>query len=321
MALDKKDVCMIVYSTVKTMFQRLVTHRTSGAFKEAIWGYFFTLPWLIGFVVFSAGPICAVIYFGFTRYDILSSAYWIGLKNYSKMLYDPLFWKSLYNTVYFVFFSVSLRMFLGFILALLVNRNIKGITIIRSIFYLPVVVPIVATSMLWCWILQPHLGVINYLSELLGLPHILWIVTERWSKPSIVLVSLWTVGETMVIFLAGLQNVPEQLYEAAEIDGTGPWNKLIRITIPMLTPTIFFNLIISIINSFQVFAFAYIITGGGPLDSTLFYVLYIFQQGFKYFHMGYASALAVILLLLVVSLTIYLFRSSESWVYYEAERK
>lgn len=313
---------MKVLRAVNSFISRVRIHRISMAGKETVWGYLFILPWIIGLAIFLAGPILAAFYFGFTKYDILSSPVWIGLGNYHQILTDdPLFWKSLYNTVYFVGLSVSLRMIIGFILALLLNAKIRGIVVLRACYYLPVVVPIVATSILWSWILQPQFGVINYFMEMAKLPRIQWIVSEAWSKPSIVLVSLWRLGETMIIFLAGLQAIPRQLYEAAEVDGTSQWSKLTKITIPMLTPTIFFNLVIAIINSFQVFSVAYIITGGGPLNSTLFYMLYIFRQGFEYFHMGYASALAVILFLIIVILTILVVKSAKSWVYYEAERR
>jgi len=287
--------------------------------RQALWGVFFISPWLVGFMTFKGGPIFSAIYFGFTRYDAMSHPVWLGLQNYKEILVDPLFWKSVYNTVYFVFFNVAFKMLFSLVLALLVNSKIRGISIFRTTFYLPMVVPVVATSILWNWILHPEFGVVNYLLNLLNLPDIKWIVTERWSKPSIVLVSLWRLGETMVIFLAGLQSIPEQVYEAAKIDGANAWTVLLRITIPLLTPTILFNLVISVIRAFQVFSFAYIITRGGPLNSSLFYMLYVFRQAFKYFNLGYASALAVILFTLLVLFTFVLMKSSRRWVYYEAE--
>ncbi len=294
----------------------------SKAGKEAIWGYFFISPWIVGLLAFSALPILSAVYYGFTRYDIFSAPVWIGLTNYKKMFTDdPLFWKSLYNTAYYVCVSVPLRLLLAFALAMLLNSKIRGMAVYRSLIYLPMVVPIVAAAILASWILHPRIGIMNYLLNLLKIPAIRWMVTERWSKPAIVLVSLWRIGETMIIFLAGLQGIPTQLYEAADIDGAASSIKLFRITIPMLTPVILFNLVIDIIHSFQVFAFALIMTRGGPLNSSLFFVLYIYQQGFNFFHMGYACGLATVLFLIVLGLTILVFRSSESWVYYEAEGK
>jgi multiple sugar transport system permease protein len=288
--------------------------------KDAIWGYFFISPWIIGLIAFSALPILSAIYYGFTRYDIFTPPVWIGLANFKKMFTaDPLFWKSLYNTAYYVCISVPLRLLLAFTLAMLLNSRIRGMAVYRSLVYLPMVVPIVAAAILASWILHPRIGVMNYLLSLLKIPAIRWMVTERWSKPAIVLVSLWRIGESMIIFLAGLQGIPTQLYEAAAIDGATPRIKLLRITIPMLTPVILFNLIIDIIHSFQVFAFAMIMTKGGPLNSSLFFVLYIYQQSFNFFHMGYACGLATVLFFIILGLTILVFRSSESWVYYEAE--
>ncbi len=290
--------------------------------KEALWGYIFISPWIAGLLAFSALPILSAIFYGLTRYDIFSPPVWIGLKNYKKMFSDdPLFWKSLYNTAYFVSISVPLRLLIAFTLAMLLNSKIKGLALFRSFFYLPMVVPIVATAILSSWILQPRIGILNYCLRLLKLPAIQWMVTEMWSKPAIILVSLWRIGETMIIFLAGLQGIPTQLYEAADIDGATQRSKLFRITIPMLTPAILFNLVINIIHSFQVFAFAFIMTNGGPLNSSLFYVLYIYRQGFWFFHMGYASGLATVLFLIILIFTILVFRSSESWVYYEAEKR
>ena len=288
--------------------------------KEAIWGYFFISPWIVGLIAFSAIPILSAIYYGFTRYDIFTPPVWIGLTNYRKMFTDdPLFWKSLYNTAYYVCISVPLRLLLAFSLAMLLNSRIRGMAVYRSLIYIPMVVPIVAAAILASWILHPRIGIMNYLLSFMKIPAIRWMVTERWSKPAIVLVSLWRIGETTIIFLAGLQGIPTQLYEAADIDGATPRVKLFRITIPMLTPVILFNLIIDIIHSFQVFAFALIMTKGGPLNSSLFFVLYIYQQSFNFFHMGYACGLATVLFLIVLGLTILVFRSSESWVYYEAE--
>ncbi|HBY97920.1 MAG TPA: ABC transporter permease [Chloroflexi bacterium] len=287
--------------------------------RQALWGYIFILPWLLGFLLFTAGPILAVFYLGFTEYSVFSPPSWVGLKNYSKIFADdPLFVTSLGNTLYYVALSVPGQIVLAFFVALLLNSRIRGLGIYRTIFYLPVIVPYVVTSVLFLWILDPQVGILKYFLSGVGLPSPQWFQSETWSKPGIVLLSLWYMGTYMLIFLAGLQGIPEHLYEAADLDGATARQKLFSITIPLMTPTIFFNLINGIINSFQVFTFAYIITKGGPLNSTLFYVLYIYRQAFEFFHMGYASALATILFVLVLGVTVLMFRWSRSWVFYEA---
>ncbi|MCZ7574589.1 MAG: sugar ABC transporter permease [Ardenticatenaceae bacterium] len=287
--------------------------------RQALWGYIFILPWLLGFLLFTAGPILAVFYLGFTEYSVFSPPSWVGLKNYSKIFADdPLFVTSLGNTLYYVALSVPGQIVLAFFVALLLNSRIRGLGIYRTIFYLPVIVPYVVTSVLFLWILDPQVGILKYFLSGVDLPSPQWFQSETWSKPGIVLLSLWYMGTYMLIFLAGLQGIPEHLYEAADLDGATARQKLFSITIPLMTPTIFFNLINGIINSFQVFTFAYIITKGGPLNSTLFYVLYIYRQAFEFFHMGYASALATILFVLVLGVTVLMFRWSRSWVFYEA---
>jgi multiple sugar transport system permease protein len=287
--------------------------------REAIWGYAFILPWLIGLVWFSAGPVLGVLYFSFTEYSVLESPTWVGLKNYQRIFTnDPLFLASLGNTLYYVGVTVPLLIFLGFVVALLLNRNVRGITGYRAAFYLPTVVPSVANAVVWVWLFNPELSAFKVLFDLLRVPSPLWLQSEEWSKPALVVVGIWGgLGTMMMIFLAGLQGIPDQLYEAAEIDGASAWQKLLSVTIPLMTPTIFFNLVIGIINSFQVFVYAFIMTKGGPLNSSLVYVLYIYRHAFEYFQMGYASALAFILFLLVLVLTLLVFWSSKRWVHYE----
>jgi multiple sugar transport system permease protein len=201
----------------------------------------------------------------------------------------------------------------------MLNQKIKGHTFFRTIFYIPMIVPVAATAVLFSWLFQTRIGIVNNILTMLNLPNVRWLVTETWSKPTIVIVSLWRIGESIIIFLAGLQGIPKVLYEAAEVDGANSRQKLFRITIPMLAPTILFVLIIEVITMFQAFIWAFVMTKGGPLNSTLFYVLYIYRQAFQYFDMGYASALAVILFILVLLLTISLFKWSRSWVYTEVE--
>lgn len=286
--------------------------------RKALEGYLFASPWIIGFFLFTAGPMIASLVLSFCRYDILTTLKWIGIENYRQLFSAPLFWTSLYNTVYWVVFGVPLRLAMALFLALLMNRKLRGTPLFRTIFYVPSVVSGVALAMLWVWLFDPSVGLINTLLRMLGITNPpLWLGSEQWSKPALILMSLWGIGGTMVIFLAGLQDIPEQLYEAAEIDGAGAWHKFRTITIPLLTPSIFFNLIMGVINSFQVFTQAYVMTRGGPLYSTYFYVLYIYDEGFQYMHMGYASALAWILFIIILSLTLIQFVFSKRWVVYE----
>lgn len=287
--------------------------------RNAMWGYIFILPWIVGLLVFMAGPVLSVFYYSFTKFDIFSPPTWIGLKNYARAIFeDGLFWRSLTNTASYVALSVPLRLVLAFALALLLRVSSRGTALFRAAFYVPTVVPYVAASILWSWMLHPRLGVVNYLLKSAGLSPPMWLLSETWAKPAIAMLNVWHVGQPMVVFLAGLQGIPEDLYEAARIDGASRWQLVRRITIPIMSPVILYNSIIGIINAFQVFTFAYIMTGGGPLNSTLFYSLYIYRQGFNYFDMGYASALAMILFLLVLGMTILLFRLSSSWVHYES---
>jgi multiple sugar transport system permease protein len=289
----------------------------TGAGREAMWGYFFIAPWLIGLVVFTLNPILSVVRWSFTNYAILGSPQWVGLQNFEQISVDPLFLKSLYNTGYFVFFRVPIYLLLAFCLALLLNRAGRLIPIFRSLIYLPAVAPVVGLAVVWALLLDPRTGYVNYYLGLLGVPKLNWLTSELLAKPVIVTLSLWSVGIPTMIFLAGLQGVPEQLYEAAEIDGASGWQKLRAITVPMMTPTILLNLVIEIINSFQVFAYAFILTSGGPANATLFYILYIYRHAFEFFQMGYAAALSLILFLIVLALTVVVMKSSDKWVQYE----
>ena len=288
------------------------------SFRENLAGYLFASPWLIGFVIFVLGPILASLYLSFTKYDILRPPVWIGIKNYSKMFTDDeLFWKSLYNTLFYTVFSVPLAVIGSLLLALLLNSKIKGIGFFRTIFYLPSVTTGVAMALLWLWLFDPGVGLINAIIRFFGLKGPLWFQDELWAKPTMILVSLVAIGGTRcMVFLAGLQGLPVELYEAAEIDGANWWLKFKNITVPLLSPVILFNVIISIINSFKVFTNAYVITEGGPLNATLFYVLYLYRNAFTWLKMGYASALAWIFFIIVFCLTLVQLWMSKKWVYY-----
>lgn len=285
--------------------------------REALWGYGFIAPYVLGFIFFTAYPVAAVFYLGFTDYDALRPPLWVGLNNYIAISSDPTFYKSIFNTVFYVTLAVPGQLLVSFGAALLLNRKIKGVGFWRAVYYLPVVIPYVVSSVLLVWFLDPGVGILKYVLNQVGLPAPLWLLDETWAKPAIVLLSLWYQGSYMIIFLAGLQAIPQQLFEAAEIDGAGPWRKMLLVTIPLLTPTVLFNLVIGIIGSFQVFTFAYIMTGGGPLQSTLFYVYYVYNRAFRFFDMGYAAALASILFVVVLTLTLAVFKWSDRWVYYE----
>lgn len=284
-------------------------------------GALFTSPWIIGFLLFTLYPIVMSFYYSFTSYDVLTPPKWVGLQNYKQMLFnDPLFWKSLYNTLYYTVFSVPLGLIFGLILALLLNMKVKGMSIYRTIYYLPTIVPVVASSVLWLWMFDPQIGIIN---GFLGFLHISgpgWLIDPNWSKPALILMSLWGIGGSMIIYLAGLQDVPQELYESVEIDGGTWWHKLRYITVPMISPVIFFNLIMGFIGSFQYFTQAYVMTSGGPMDSTLFYSLYLFNNAFRYMHMGYASALAWVLFVIILLATLLIFKTSAKWVYYGGDR-
>jgi len=286
--------------------------------RRALEGYLLIAPWVIGFLAFTVGPLLASLYFSFTDYDVLQPPTWIGLGNYAQMATaDPVFWTALGNTAFYTLLAVPLGLVAGLAVAMLLNQRVPGLAVLRSIYYLPSVMPIVANAILWLWLLDPNTGIINSLLRLVGGPQPGWLGDPNWAKPALVLMSLWGFGQAMIIYLAGLQNIPAELYEAAELDGAGGWARFRHVTLPMLSPVILFNLIIGTINSFQVFTTAFIMTGGGPVNATRFYVLYLFNQAFGYFHMGYAAAMAWLLFLIVVAVALIQFRLIGSHVYYE----
>jgi multiple sugar transport system permease protein len=292
--------------------------RTNHRAKEYLVGYLFVSPWIIGFVAFTLWPFLQSIYLSFTRYNIVSPAKWVGTANYRMLLtQDPLFWQSAWVTIKFAIVSVPLGIFFGIALALLLNINVKGIAAFRTIFYLPSIVPTVATSVLFIWILNPNLGLINRTLGLAGIKGPAWLSTAPWAFYSLIMMALWGVGGSMIIYLAGLKDIPVHLYEAATIDGANAFRKMRHITLPMMTPVIFFNLIMGIIGAFQYFTQAYVITPtGGPEDSTYFYSLYLYNRAWKYLDMGYASAMAWMLFLVIIVMTGIVFRSQRRWVHY-----
>ena len=283
---------------------------------ENVWFFIFLSPWIIGFLIFTAGPMIASIAISFTRWELLQPPVFVGLANWTGMFKDPLFGQSLKVTLVYTIFNVPISLVAGFALALLMNVNLPGITLFRTIYYLPSLVSGVAVAMLWTWILNPSFGLINYMLSFFGIQGPQWIFSQAWVLPSFILMNLWGVGGGMVIYLAGLQSIPTELYEAADIDGAGWWRKLISMTIPLISPVILFNLIIGMINSFQVFTQAYVMTKGGPGNASLFYVLYLYRNAFQYFQMGYASALAWVLFVIVAFFAFLIFRTSKDRVYY-----
>lgn len=281
-------------------------------------GILFILPWLLGFFAFNLYPLLASFYYSFTSYNVLTSPEWIGFENYKELFFnDSLFLISLKNTLYYVVVAVPLYLIAGVFLAILLNLKVKGMSFLRTMFYVPSIVPIVATTILWRWIFNPQIGLMNTLLNRIGLPSIGWLTDPFWAKPSLILMGLWGIGGGMVIYLAGLQDVPQDLYDAADVDGANWWQKTIKITIPMISPVIFFNLIMGIIGAFQYFTQAYIMTNGGPLNATLFYSLYLYQNAFTFFKMGYASAQAWILFIIVLLATAIVFKSSARFVFYQ----
>ena len=285
--------------------------------RETFWFYVFASPWILGFLLFYFGPMLASFWLSLTNYSVLLPTRFMGFSNYSAMFEDNLLGISIWNTAYYAALAVPTSMAAGLGLAMVLNRgDLRGRSFLRSAFYVPAIMPLVAVSILWIWLLQPRFGLINTLLYFLSIKGPNWLGDPAWSKPGLVVMNLTGVGINMVIFLAALQGVPTHLYEAAELDGANRLRKFWHVTIPMISPAIFFVVVIGFINSFQVFTQAYIMTEGGPADSTLFYVLYLYRHAFNYFKMGYASAMAWLLFIVIVVLTYIQFRLSLRWVHY-----
>lgn len=287
-------------------------------------GWLFVSPWVIGFVLLTAGPMVYSLYLSFTASSLLSPPQWVGLENYRRMFADPIFYRSLGNTAYYAVLGVPLGMILSLGLALLLDAPVRGLGFFRTLFFLPSVTNTVALSILWLWLLNPEFGLINLALARFGVEGPLWLQDEAWAKPALVLMSLWTVGGQMIICLAALQGVPPELKEAAAIDGAGPVRRFFAVTLPLISPALLFNLIMGLVGALQVFTQAFVMTGGvqpgsegGPNQSTLFIVLYIYKKAFQEYDMGYASALAWALFLIITVCTWIAWRVSKSRVHYE----
>jgi len=285
-------------------------------------GLLFISPWLIGFLAFVAYPIAASLYYSLCDYSVLKPPVYIGIANYLELTEDPLFWHSLWNTLYFAVLFLPLATVLAIGLALLLNTGVRGMTLYRTIFFLPSLTPLVALGILWLWMLNGEYGVVNHALRVvlapLGMQPPTWLQSPAWSKPAIVLMSLWGVGHAMIIYLAALQDVPKQLYEAADLDGARWFSKIRHVTLPLLSPAIFFNVVIGLIASLQVFALPYVLTNGigGPARSTTFYTMYLYNCAFKYLRMGYACAMAWLLFAVILALTLIIHRVARRHVFY-----
>jgi multiple sugar transport system permease protein len=305
-------------------------HLTPQTRRNLRTGLLFISPWVVGFSAFYLYPALASLYYSFTDFKILQEPTWVGLANYQRMVSDPVFWKALGNTLYLTLIGIPLGVMSALGIALLLNvKRIVGIGVFRTIFYLPVVVPSVASALLWLWLLNPQYGLVNQGLSAIGLPHPAWFYDPDWAKAGIIMLTIWGVGDVVIIYLGALQGVPQHLYEAAEVDGAGRWAKIRNVTIPMISPAILFNMVTGAIGAFQYFTQAYVISEGtrigsgavgGVQNSLLFYGLNLYNNAFRYFKMGYASALAWVLLLIILLTTVIMLRLSRGRVYYEDER-
>ncbi len=305
-----------------SFWMRVVGAKSRLQVQEARWGYIFLIPWLLGLAIFIVGPILASAYFSFQEYDIVSPPEYIGAANYVRAFTaDKQFWPSLWRTLYYSLLVVPIGLTGSLLLAILLNQGIRGTNIFRTIFFLPHLTPAVALAVLWIWLFHPTVGPINTVLEGVGIPGPGWLQAKDWALPALIIISLWAGigGNTMLIFLAGLQGVPRELYEASEIDGAGRWAKFRNVTLPMISPTLLFNLILGIIGALKVFTLAFVATNGGPSYATWFYALHIYRQSFEYFRMGYGAALAWIFVIVLMVFTYIQIVMSRRWVYYAGE--
>ena len=285
--------------------------------RRTVTGYLFVGPFILGVLFWVLYPALMAAWLSFQDWNLITPSKYVGLKNFQTMFNDKLFWQALKVTSIFTFVSVPLSMILSFFMALLINTKVRGIALFRTIYYLPSIVPAVANAVLWAWILNTDFGLLNAVLNYFGLPKIAWLQETKFALPALILMSLWGVGQAMIIFLAGLQGIDEVYYEAAKIDGAGWWAQMVHITIPMMSSVIFFNLILGVIGSFQVFTAGYLITNGGPQNATLFFVLYLYRVGFQFLKMGYAAALSWVLFFIILIFTVIIFRTVGRRVYYQ----
>jgi multiple sugar transport system permease protein len=296
-------------------------HRRRAAFKRNLEGWLFASPWIIGFLLWTLGPMVASFILSFMEWDLVSSPRWVGLANLREMLHDSVLLQALKITTLYAILSVPLQLVFGLTLAMLLNTKIAGMRFYRTAFYLPSVLSGVAVALLWRWLFSSEFGLFNLLLSYAGIQGPSWLGDERWALPSLVLMSLWGVGASTIIYLAGLQGIPTDLYEAAEVDGARGWARFRYITLPLMTPVLFFQLIVGIIAALQIFTPALVMTNGGPNNATNFVLLYLYRNAFQYFRMGYASAIAWVLFLYILALTLIVFRSSALWVHYQGEQR
>lgn len=279
-------------------------------------GLLFASPFILGVLLLWLGPMLYSLYLVTQDWNLIRPPRYVGMRNFERLFSDPLVRKSLVNTAFFTFIGVPLQLTVAFLLALMLNQNVRGRGIYRTLYYLPAITPAVASAIVWVQILNPEFGVLNALLGMFGIGPIKWLFNPTYAKPALILMSLWFVGPQMIIFLAGLQSVPQQLLDAASIDGANAWGRFWHVTVPIVSPVILFNMIIGIIGSFQVFSSAFIMTGGGPRDATLFLVLYIYRNAFQFFRMGYAAALSWMLFAIIMVFTGLQFLVANRWVYY-----
>ncbi|AIE84703.1 carbohydrate ABC transporter permease [Fimbriimonas ginsengisoli] len=290
--------------------------------KPAFWGFLFITPWLLGFLLFTAGPMVTSLWLSLHKYDLATSQY-VGGENYRRLLFvDPIFWKSVRITVTYALFSVPLGIAASLGLAMLLNQKVRGLNVYRTLFYLPSIVPAVASAILWQWVFNAENGILNLLLGIFGYAGPQWLQDERYTLTAFILMGLWGAGGArMIIFLAGLQGISDAYYEAASLDGATAWQRFRHVTLPLLSPVMFFNVILGSIGAFQIFTSAYVMTNGGPNNASMFYALYIFRNAFEYFKFGKASAMAWLLFLLLVVISAVQFGLSKRWVHYEGEAK
>ncbi len=285
---------------------------------EHVWLWVLLAPTLVGLLVGTLGPVLAAIGISFANWDVITPPSFAGLANYQRLLRDPTFSKALINTVYYVGVMVPVSTVLSLALALLMNQKLRAITWYRTAYFLPVVSSTVAVALVWSWIYSKDFGLLNFVLRSVGLDPIAWLSSTKWAMPAVIIMGVWgTLGEGMIIFLAGLQSISQSYYEAAEVDGASGWQKLRRITLPLITPSLFFYFIITMINAFQTFEQIYIMTRGGPVNSTTTIVYYIYRNAFRNFKMGYASAQAIVLFAIIMVLTLIYWRTQEKWVVYD----